>query len=133
MPPTFRERYCAHFGLRNEEFETHLFLRGLNFHARPLRWLLNLLPDYFSADHDFVRSVGDLRSRRFFHAEAGEYSTHALNRGILRRWLFLRVSAERVRLIMERTWGSHESAPPMDLPPAESAAPFSTRSTSSHS
>lgn len=133
MHPTFRERYCAHAGIPTEQFEDHVFARTLYFHARPLRWLLNLVPDYFAADHDFIRSVGDLRSRRFFHAEAGEYSTHALNRGILRRGFLLRVSAERVRLLMEANWGTHDSAPPLDERPADSTAPVSSRSPSSHS
>jgi len=115
MQPTFRERYCAFFSLPFEKFEEHLFVHALYFHARPLRWLLNLIPDYFSADHEFVRSVGDLRTRRYFHAEAAEYQTHSLNRGILRRWFFLRVSAERVRLLMEKCWGDTDSAPPVSV------------------
>ena len=133
MHPTFRERYCAQVGLAAHQFEPHVFERALYLHARPLRWVLELIPDYFAADHDFIRSVGDLRSRRFFHAEAGEYSTHARNRGVLRRWLFLRVSAERVRRLMEAHWGSRDSAPPLEGVPAQSTAPFSSRSRSSRS
>lgn len=113
MPPTFRERYCAHAGIPPERFEEHLFRRALYFHAKPLQGILDLMPDYFTADHDFLRSVGDIRSRRFFHAEAGEYQTHSLNRGILRRIFFLRVSAERVRQFMEECWGGHDSNPPV--------------------
>lgn len=93
-----------------ENFEQHLFRRGLYPHASLLAWLLAVMPDYFAADREFIRSVGDIRSRRFFHAEAGEYQMHLANRGFLRRWLRLRVSAERVRRSMEEHWGSAESA-----------------------
>lgn len=112
MQPTFRERYCQSLGLSLDQFEPHLFRRGLYWHARPLVPLLRLIPDYFSADHEFVRSVGDIRSRRFFHAEAGEYHMDTANRGILRRFLRLRVSAERVRCEMEAHWGASETTPP---------------------
>jgi len=101
-------------------FEEHLLGRALYPHVRPVRKLLQQIPDYFTSDHEFIRSVGDLRSRRFFHAEAGEYSTHASNRGLLRRFLRLRVSAERTRRIMEETWGSSESNPP--IPPGDVSA-----------
>lgn len=91
--------------------------RALYFHARPLRTLLGILPDYFAADREFLRCVGDIRSRRFFHAEAGEFHAHASNRGICRRFLRLRVSAERVRQIMEETWrATGESNPPVASP-----------------
>lgn len=112
MQPTFRERYCQSLGLPTEAFEAHLFRRGLYLHARPFAGLLSLIPDYFSADHEFIRSVGGIRSRRFFHAEAGEYHMDGGNRGLLRRFLRLRVSAERVRLAMEEHWGASESNPP---------------------
>lgn len=112
MQPTFRERYCQSHGLPAQEFDAHLFRHGLYFHARPFARLLALIPDYFSADHEFIRSVGDIRSRRFFHAEAGEYHMDGTNRGILRRFFRLRVSAERVRREMEAHWGASESNPP---------------------
>lgn len=113
MHPTFRERYCRSYGLANEEFEQHIFRRGLYPHAALLRWLLGAIPEYFAADREFIRSVGDIRSRRFFHAEAGEYQMHLANRGFLRRWLRLRVSAERVRRCMEQHWGDENSAAPV--------------------
>lgn len=120
MGLSFRERYCSQHGIALTEFEEHLLPRALYFHARPLRNALATVPDYFAADREFLRSVGDLRSRRFFHAEAGEYHTASGSRGILHRWLRLRVSAERVRLIMEETWGTMDSSPPV-APPDVSA------------
>ncbi|MBX3738687.1 MAG: hypothetical protein KF715_18475 [Candidatus Didemnitutus sp.] len=116
MGLSFRERYCSLHGINIAEFEEHLLPRALYFHARPFRGMLAALPDYFAADREFLRSVGDLRSRRFFHAEAGEYHTASGCRGVLHRLLRLRVSAERVRLIMEETWGTADSHPPVDSP-----------------
>jgi hypothetical protein len=116
MALSFRERYCAIHQIAPSDFEEHLLPSALYLHARPLRGVLQSLPEYFSADREFLRSVGDLRSRRFFHAEAGEYHTATACRGFLHRFLRLRVSAERVRQIMESTWGTSGSNPPVEKP-----------------
>jgi hypothetical protein len=116
MAPTLRERYCAHWQISPDAYEEHLFRRSLYFHARGLRGLFQLVdPDYFAADREFIRVIGDLRSRRGFHAEAGEFHATGANRAFLRRWLRFRVSVERTRLWMEECWRSLESddsAPP---------------------
>ena len=127
MQPTFRERYCAKTGIRPEDFESHVLARALYAHAKPFRALLDWSANYFAADRDFVRCVGDIRSRRQFHAEAGEFRSHPRNKGFFRRALRLRVSAEKLRVLMESAWGSSESVPP--VAPAE----VSSRKSSSHS
>jgi hypothetical protein len=114
MALSFRERYCAIHQIAPADFEEHILPAALYFHARPLRRLFAAFPDYLAADREFLRSVGDLRSRRFFHAEAGEYFTATACRGFLHRFLRLRVSAERVRQIMEATWGTSGSNPPVE-------------------
>ena len=106
MSPTFRERYCRHWAIPLEQFEPHVLVRALYPQARIIRGLLLLWSDYFTADRDFLRSAGDIRSRRFFHAEAGEFHGAEANRRFLRRWLRLRVSAERTRRLMEECWGA---------------------------
>jgi hypothetical protein len=116
MALSFRERYCSIHQIAPDDFEAHLLPQALYFHARLVRGILATLPDYFSADREFLRSVGDLRSRRFFHAEAGEFHTNTASRGFLHRFLRLRVSAERVRQIMEETWGTLDSNPPVEKP-----------------
>ncbi len=112
IPPTFRERYCRQWGLRPDEFEEHLFRRALYLHARLLRPLLELADGYFGPDREFLRAVGDLRSRRLFHGEAAEYHALSDRRRVLRRWLRLRVSAERTRVLMEACWSGPDSRPP---------------------
>ncbi len=113
MPPTFRERYCRRWALRPEEFDDHAFRRGLYWHARLLRPLLEMLDGHFAPDREFLRVVADLRSRRLFQAEAAEFHSGVAGRRFLRRWLRLRVSAERTRLLMEECWGQADSRPPV--------------------
>lgn len=109
MAPTLRERYCAHWQISPDAYEEHLFRRALYFHARGLRGACQLLsPSYFTADREFIRGIGDLRSRRGFHAEAAEFHAAGANRAFWRRWLRIRVSAERARLWMEECWRSLE-------------------------
>lgn len=123
MGLSFRERYCSIHRIDPSGFERHLLTRTLYSHAVLLRSLLAALPDYLAADIEFLRGVGDIRSRRFFHAEAGEFHAHASNRGICRRFLRLRVSAERVRQVMEETW----RATGKSNPPVASSADFNAR------
>lgn len=114
MQPTFRERYCQRWAIPLEQFEEHLFHRSLYWHARVVRKLAAWIwPDHFSSDREFLRCVGDIRSRRFFHAEAVEFHGDGRNHIFLRRWLRLRVSAERTRRAMEECWGSADSTAPV--------------------
>ena len=112
IPPTFRERYCRQWELRPDEFEEHAFRRGLYPHARVLRPLLGMIDGYFGPDREFIQTVANLRSRRLFHAEAAEYHALSDRRRVLRRWLRLRVSAERTRVLMEACWSGPDSRPP---------------------
>lgn len=109
--PTFRERYSQHWSIPPSEFEEHLFSRALYFHARLARLMLRR--DFFAPDREFLRNVGDIRSRRYFHAEAGEFHDMPENGTFLRRWLRLRVSAERTRNLMEECWGTADSTAPV--------------------
>lgn len=115
MQLTFRERYCDYWSISSEQFEEHLLLRALYPHARGLHRLLAMCPDYFYPDHEFIRSVALLRSRRLFHGEVGEYHADPANHGFLRRWLRLRLSTDRVRHLMEECWGQADSTAPMPL------------------
>jgi len=114
MNSTFSEMYCARHGVDAAEFERRLFLAGLYPHARWLLWLLRLAgPDYFSPDREFIRAVGQLRSRRLLHAEIGEFHTHPRNRGVWRVVLRLRVSTTRVRRLIDANWQGPDSRPPV--------------------
>jgi hypothetical protein len=97
----FRELYCEHQRLPPEKFERTLVWRCLHWQARPFYWLLSLNRDFFSADFDFVRGVGELRSRRQFRDEAAEFHYHPNNRGLLRTFFRLRVSSHRLQAVFE--------------------------------
>lgn len=110
---TFRELYCEHHGITDERFERVLLWRCLHWTARPWYWLLWVNRDYYTADFDFIRGVGDLRSRRGFHDEVSEFHHHPGNRGFLRTVLRMRISSKRLQLIFDREIRSTHSTPPM--------------------
>ena len=110
---TFRELYCERHGVALDRFERVLLWRCLHWPARPFHWLLRMNRDYYSADLDFIRGVGDLKSRRGFHNEAAEFHYHPGNRGFLRQRLLLRVSSQRLQTVFEREISPADSNPPL--------------------
>ena len=99
----FRDAYCQGRGMPSARYERELLSRTLYGHARCISWFLRLVKsDYFSADIEFLRSLGSLRSRRELAAEIADFQYHPSNRTFLRRRLRLRVSAEKARRIFER-------------------------------
>ena len=113
----FREVYCERHGIAPDKFEGALLWRALHWQARPFYWLLWLNRDYSSPDFEFVRSVGELRSRRGFRNEAAEFHYHPKNRGLLRTLLRLRVSSHRLQAIFEREIQQTVTAPPFGSTP----------------
>ena len=108
---TFSEKFCAQRELAPEEFEAAVLRLSLHSPARVLRPLLALLPDYFSADRDFVRSVGRIRRRADFEAEASDFAHDPANRGVLRQRLRLRVSTRRLRRLVWATLPDNAAGP----------------------
>jgi len=98
---TFRELYCEHRRIGSDRYERDLVTRCLHLQARPLYWLLGRNREYTSPDYEFVRSVGELRSRRQFRDEAMDYFSHPSNAGFLRRVLRMRLSSRRLQNIFD--------------------------------
>ena len=111
----FRELYCERYGIASGKFERHLVWRCLHWPARPIFWLHWLNPELFEADFEFARSVGELRSRSGYHAEAAEFHYHPKNRKFLRTVLGLRVSSQRMQRIFEREFTGQASNPPVEV------------------
>ena len=109
---TFRELYCEHHGIPPQQFERVLLWHSLHRRARPFYWLLGLNRDYSAPDLEFVRGVGELRSRRGFRDEAAEFHYHPKNRGLLRTLLRLRVSSRRLQAIFESEIRPDVTTPP---------------------
>lgn len=108
---TFRELYCERHQLPYEQFERAVVFRCLHWQAKPLWWVLGLNRDYYSADFDFVRGVGDLRSRKDFRNESAEFHYHPGNRGVMRTLLRFRVSSKTLQELFEREVATSQSAP----------------------
>lgn len=108
----FRELYCERYGISAEQFEHAVVARTLHPHAKLVYWLLGLNREYTSPDYEFVRSVGELRSRREFRNEAAEYHYHPRNVGLLRRGLRLRVSSHRLQMVFEELVASSQTRAP---------------------
>lgn len=94
---TFGEIYCEREGLSPGELNRTLFLRTLYPQARLfLRFVRWLAPGHFTADHEFCKEVGNLRSLEDFTLVLASYIEHPSNWGFLRRKLRIRVSARRM-------------------------------------
>ncbi|MBI2512653.1 MAG: hypothetical protein HYV96_11790 [Opitutae bacterium] len=91
------ERYCSHHALAEPAFARHALLRALPLHARLVYPLLRLVPDFFAADLEFIRSVGRAHSLRDFAIDAADFQQHPHNARVTRRVLRLRVSSRKFR------------------------------------
>lgn len=99
---TFAELYCEMHGLSIDDYARVILRRGLYLHARPLAPLLNLFSsEYFAADRDFVEDVGRLRHYHEFIGCGLDFSHHPENRGFMRSVLRLRVSTEKMRVLVK--------------------------------
>ncbi len=100
----FRQVYCAHHGIKPDEYADHLLKRALYTHARVLKiliWLTNR--NFFRADYDFLHEVGDLRRYRDFEQAVEGFIYHPWNTGnFFRSRLLLRISTTRVRKLVRK-------------------------------
>jgi hypothetical protein len=111
---TFRELYCERHGLPAERFEDALTALAWYPHTRLVRWLMQVAhPKYLEPDREFVRAVGDLRTRRLFSNEAANFHHERANHWFIRRVLKARVSAERIRRVFDEVMGARDSQPPV--------------------
>lgn len=100
---TFAEKFCFQHGIHPSDYEAVVLRLSLRPVARLLRPILNLNPNYFAADREFVRGVGRLTRLADFQAEAQDFVYHPDVRGFLHRTLALRVSRERLRNLLRET------------------------------
>lgn len=106
---TFAEAFCTRHGLARNDYLPDVFRRALYPHARLLARLIRLLhPDYFAPDDELVEAAAQLRTvqdLRDFSMDVKEYIHHPTNQrhGILRGLLHLRVSAQRLQVLIKAT------------------------------
>lgn len=118
----FQQLYCDQHQLSPEQFSKHLRNRALYPHARILTPVLTLFnSDYLAADNDFVEDVAQLCRYNDFFGSSFQYIHHPVNRGFLRRRCRLRISTERMRQIVRKTFKAQNV-----VATQETMTPFST-------
>ncbi|MDD3180993.1 MAG: hypothetical protein PHQ04_11685 [Opitutaceae bacterium] len=99
---TFAELYCERHGIPLERFEQVVFQRCLYPQARLLYPVLRAWgEDYFAPDSEFVHSVGLLRQTAGFREDVSQFFSRRTNRGLMRGTLRLRMSAGRLKKLIE--------------------------------
>jgi hypothetical protein len=95
----FRQIYCAQHGISQADYAEHLLKASLPPHARALKGVLEFFyANYLRADYDFLHEVGSLCDYKDYSQSADAFFFHPLNhRGLLRKWLRLRVSTRLLR------------------------------------
>ncbi len=120
---TFADLYCERHGLNPDDYVRTVVRETLYPHARLLAPLVRFLwSRHFSADIEFVQSVGMLRRYREYAVESEEYAHHPENRGFWRATLNVRISSRRLRRLVRATL--HANQAPGEGEPDHSVAPF---------
>jgi len=74
-------------------------------------WISRLLRQpWFTADVEAVKDTGSCRSQEDVLTAITAYRHHPMNRGALRRWLRVRISARRVLRVSRDAWRASRSA-----------------------
>ncbi len=106
---TFAEAFCARHGVARKDYLSNVFRRVLYPHAGLLARLIRLLnADYFSPDDELVEAAAQLKTvqdLRDFSMDVKEFIHHPTNQrhGILRGLLHLRISAQRLQVLIKDT------------------------------
>jgi hypothetical protein len=100
---TIAERFCAFHHLDAARFPSRALWCSLTPQARLIYPLLRLVPGYFDADLELIRSVGRQRHLGDFTLECSDYRAHPQNKHFLRQQLRLRASTRRLRQALAET------------------------------
>ncbi len=118
-PKTFAQLYCEQHNLPLADFERDVVGRTLHPQARVLHRLLHMMPgDYFCADLELARNVGQLTRPEDFAWEVSDFHAHPSNRQMLRRRLKVRLSIALLRRLVVTTFKTASATTP--APNAES-------------
>ena len=98
----FAEKFCRHFAVPVERYESEMLRRSLYPHARLAR--LFAPAHSFAADRGFVSTIGRLTRRRDLAGETVEFHDDPRNRQFWRRHGRLRVSMQRVHRLFNAVW-----------------------------
>jgi hypothetical protein len=93
---TLADRFCRTHHIAPDRFPKAALRRSLTPQARLLYPLLRLVPGYFDADLELIRSLGRQRHLGDFPLECADFRSHPQNKGFLRHQLRLRTSTRRL-------------------------------------
>lgn len=121
-PENFRTAYCRRFKCPTKAFERRLFWRCLPLRAWPFAIVFRVFyPSFFNADLEFLHGIGGCKTPSEAVNEANSLSCDpALNEGILRTPLGLRLSGRRLVRTAHQIW------PPLARPTWTPAASTGT-------
>jgi len=117
---SFSESVCERLGLHPNQYENEVFQRCLYGKARVLRPLLQFYNrNFFEADHDFVRRIGEIRRREELTRELDEFYYHPKNGNWLRRRFKLRISCRKIVALVKEVMPELRAggSAPYGLPP----------------
>jgi hypothetical protein len=105
---SFREIFCAQYGVPPELYDTTVLRLTLYPHAR---WLADLGPrEFLVPDRSFIAAVGRLTRWDRFGGEVHDFQSTPENRRFWRRRMRLRVSVERMRVLFSEVMGGITAA-----------------------
>ena len=111
-PGSFKAAFCECFGCAVEAFQETLFWKCVRPALRPVASLVRLLsPRFFRPDLEYLGQVGETTTWEGFWTLATRiHEDLALNHGLLRKGLHLRISGSRlIELYREITRHRRES------------------------
>lgn len=109
---TFAEIYCATHRISPDDFESVVLRRTLRPLARVLYPLLDLNPDYFAADRQFIGCVGRISQIEQLKSEAIDFVMDSHGRGFLHQTLKLRVSRQRLNRLVRAAFENEKITAP---------------------
>ncbi len=112
-PTTFREAWCAGYGIADEKYPRHFVRHCISRRALCLYPFLRVFsPDYFRLDLEAAEHIGASRTWGQLEAELKAFaSNNRLRGGVLRNWLGIRLSGQRVANAACRMFGRVRHAP----------------------
>lgn len=97
---TFLDSYCAHTHCPATDFSRKVFWQTLPPHAVVVAFLLGgFRARRFALDRDFIAAAGNVRSIDQLREEIRDYFLDGGNRGWLRQYAKVRISARRLKLL----------------------------------
>ncbi len=121
-PTSFREAWCARYRIQQDRYARHFVRKCLR---RRAFWLVPFLrvfrPGYFILDLEAASQIGAARSWEELETELEAFASNCrLRGGLLRNWLGIRLSGQRVIRFAQRLFDDAKpAARPLSEAPAD--------------